>query len=156
MFSFVFWAALAPLLGTPASPAAPELFPGEQQLSTCALNLPLTYLKKDMPAALSAAKAHQNEELVLLSYNPQTHQVSMQRVYVLVFTQPKTGKEIIYQETAAEHRRPNSSSRKALFTRLNPQTDRYYRAECFDQTVAATPALQQLLTPTADANELGR
>lgn len=156
MFAIVLWAALASLPGRPAAAArAPELFPGEQRLSSCALDLPLTYLKKDMPAAIRTARAHPNEELVLVRYDPQTSRVSTQRVYVSVFTQPKTGKEVIYQETAAEHRRPNQL-RKALFVRLNPQTDRYYRAACFDETVAATPVLQELLAPTPTATALGR
>ncbi|GAB3842543.1 hypothetical protein GCM10028821_50950 [Hymenobacter jeollabukensis] len=145
---------MARLCGAPAVPAQTELFPGEQQLAGCALDMPLTYLKKDMPAAISAARAHQNEELVLVSYHPQTHQLSTQRLYVLVFTN-KTGKEIIYQESAAEHRRP-SATRKTLFVRLNPLTDRYYTAACFDEAVAASPALQALLVPTTATNALGR
>ncbi|MCC3156221.1 hypothetical protein LJ737_03180 [Hymenobacter sp. 15J16-1T3B] len=155
MLLLILWTSLVRLCGEPTAPARPELFPGEQQLNSCALDLPLTYLKKDMPAAVRAARAHQNEPLVLVSYNPQTHQISAQRVFVRVFTQAKTGKEVIYQEAAAEQHLP-SGARKGLFTRLNPQTDRYYRAACFDETVAATPALQQLLQPTAATNALGR
>lgn len=146
MTAFVLWlTALSHLWSASAAPAArPELFPGEQRFAGCALHLPLTYLTKDMPAALHTARAYQNQELVLVSYHPETHQASFQRVYVYAFTN-KAGKEIIYQETAAEHSRP-SHLRKYLFTRFHPQTERYYLARCFDETLAATPTLRAQLT----------
>ncbi|MFZ1689336.1 MAG: hypothetical protein WAU70_18080, partial [Flavobacteriales bacterium] len=68
----------------PCQAQSKPLFEGAELLDSCAVDLPLTYAKKDKERYTQAARYLENEELIYLTVDKKTGTASYARVYVVV------------------------------------------------------------------------
>lgn len=134
------------LSGAPQTPTKP-LFPGDEALNSCVVELPLTYAARDRERYIQAAKFLEDQELVLVTWDRKAGTGTYQRVFVVAETM-KDGSTSVYLEHAAD-RMKSGGLKEALFPRIKPATQRFYNAACFDEQVAVDSALQSLLTEQA-------
>ena len=127
-------------------PAAP-LFPGEEGLHTCTVELPLTYQAKDKERYLQAARFMEDQELIYLQYDKRTKKAGYMRVFVVVDAS-KGGEPLVYLERA-EDRMKVGGLKETFFPKFKPGSQRFYNAECFDKATAADPTMGGILEENA-------
>ena len=116
-----------------------SLFPGDDRLDTCVVELPLTYAKKDKERYTQAARFLEGDELIYAVLDKKTKKVNCTRVFVVVELS-NDGTEVVYIETADQHMRMDGL-KQAWFPKFKPSSERFYSAECFDERLAAHPEL---------------
>jgi hypothetical protein len=126
--------------GTLSIAQSKSLFAGEEKLSECLVELPLTYAAKDKERYTQAARLLEETELVYLKHDKKTGTTSYSRVFVVV-EQSKDGTDLVYVESSDDHLRMGGS-RQAMFPKFRPATERFYNAACFDQKIIEFPELK--------------
>jgi hypothetical protein len=119
------------------SKADKELFKGEQVLSSCFHNIPLTYKKKDDLITASKAKELEGKELVLLKFNKKDKSITVERYYL--FTELKDREIFNFLIAKKDH---IQNKRVLVFLKFTPKFDRFYEAECFDEILKQNPEIQ--------------
>jgi len=115
-----------------------DKFSGESQLKECIVDLPLTYMTKEKVQYTESARALKDKELIFMTFDKKKKTATYQRLYVNVM--PGKDGDIVYLETSEDHAK-TSGNKQALFTRYYPDKNRYYLAECFDETMLKNPEL---------------
>lgn len=126
------------------------LFAGAQVLDSCAVELPLTYAKRDKERYTQAAHFLEGEELIYAVRDKKTKRVNCTRVFVVVEAS-KDGSEVVYLETSDDHMRMDGL-KQAFFPQFKASSERFYNARCFDGVMAAHPELRtHVVEATAEA-----
>lgn len=138
-------AIMTVLMASTCAAQEKTLFAGEHFLDSCAVELPLTYAKKDKDRYVQAARFLDDQELVYLTYDKKLGKGLYTRVYVVVETAKDSG-EFVYLETTENHLRMGGI-KQAFFPKFKARTERFYNADCFDRTVLAHPELKAAAVP---------
>lgn len=113
------------------------LFDGETLLTSCLLDIPLTYKGKDKEIILQKSIDLKDKEIIWLHYSKKTKTVSYSRWY-LGAEKGKDGYIYNYLMLAEDYRK----GKKTLsFAKYQPKTQRFYLSECFDSTMKKHPEI---------------
>lgn len=142
MKNFIPAALLAAALLDAAGASAQKkpLVQGAELLDTCAVELPLTYAKKDKERYTQAARFLEGEELIYAVLDKKTKVLNCTRVFVVV-ERSSDSTEVVYIETADQHMQMDGL-KQAWFPKFKATSERFYSAECFDKQLAAHPDLK--------------
>jgi hypothetical protein len=123
------------------------LFTDAEKLEACAVDLPLTYAKKDKERCIQAARFLEDQELIYAIRDKATGRMNCTRVFVVV-EKAADGAEYVYVEEAAQRMRPDGL-KQAWFPKFKASSERFYNANCFDAQLAAHPELKEQLVEMA-------
>ncbi len=117
-----------------------ELFKNEAKLSSCRLDIPLTYRKKDDIIVAEKAKILKDKELILLHCDEKTNSITFKRYYLVSEVK---GSDIFNYLTI---RNDFLEGKKvAIFLKYTNKYDRFYLSECFDKVLSENIELRELL-----------
>jgi hypothetical protein len=115
-----------------------ELFDGENTLSECRIDLPLTFKKKDKPVFEKSAIEMKGILLSRVYYNSKTGKVTYKNYYVVIEG------EFVYLMKPKDYEN-NSGMKKAIFPPNKEKENRYYKANCFEEKIANNETLKQIV-----------
>ena len=129
------------------------LFPGEEYLDSCVVDLPFSAEKKVRQQDIEAARALEEQELVYLTYDKKEKKSRCTRVYVMIDTNDD-GSESMYLETTVEHRRADGD-KQVYLPKYKANSERFYDAQCFDRALIAHPEVNEyvVITPVKQAHK---
>ena len=119
-----------------------ELFIGENKLSSCKADIPLSYSSKERQMYIDKAKKYKDIELVFLTYNKKSKSMSYSTYFIIV--DERFDKTFVYFETPENHNKI-SGNKQAIFRATNTNKNRYYTLECFDKILEENPELKELM-----------
>lgn len=109
-----------------------KLLETKGKLASCKVEIPLTYKKKDAITCEKAAVQYKDKQLVLLSYDKKSNDISFEYYYIDMME--AKGRKFVYLVRPEDHGKAYSDI-NAIFLKFNPEYDSFYLADCFDEVM---------------------
>jgi hypothetical protein len=119
------------------------LFPGEEHLLPCVVDLPLTYRRKHEERYMKAAADLKGTELIYLQWDKRRRKAGYKRVHVVVHDS-NMGTTSVFIEGTPSYL-GTSTTKEVIFPQFDRRRERFYRADLFDAVLLEHPELKEVL-----------